>query len=303
MGLYGTNIAFDRRELVGFARDISLIPDEDYASVQAPSSVRQFPGDLRNPNLEFSGVYEDGWVSEAAFFELTQPPSATTVSVRGLLPLVGDSTFTCDMKVLIDGQLVANKTLRPGAFEVDVPVATPPGKHRVDLRFSRLQRLVAPDTRPVGSLLQSVEFTPAPAVADAGNPLPDVTTPSSGLAVAGDGWYPVETFDQQSFRWVSNDALVVLPASNTADRSLRMELEAGPGLGPSPFTLQVFDADNRILAAIPVSGRQTISIAVPPTPGAAASLRLHVEGGGQPAPNDSRILNFRVFALSMDRGP
>jgi hypothetical protein len=104
-------------------------------------------------------VYEDGWLSEAAFFDLRQPVDAHMLSLRGMLPLVDDADFTSEIQVLIDGQVVAERTLALGGFEVDAPVATAPGTHRVELHFSRLQRLLAPDTRPAAALLQSIGFT------------------------------------------------------------------------------------------------------------------------------------------------
>ena len=61
MQAYGTLIPLDRRLLVAFGRDVSLLSDTDYAHLTPPSFVQQFPADLLNPQLEFSGVYEDGW--------------------------------------------------------------------------------------------------------------------------------------------------------------------------------------------------------------------------------------------------
>jgi hypothetical protein len=36
------------------------------------------------------------------------------------------------------------------------------------------------------------------------------------------------------------------------------------------------------------------------TPGRESVLRLHTDGGGATVSNDPRILNFRVFELSLD---
>src|SRR5262249_34163061 len=48
MGLYGTNIRTDRRLLIGFTRDISLISEEEYAHLTPPSKLQTFPEDLLN---------------------------------------------------------------------------------------------------------------------------------------------------------------------------------------------------------------------------------------------------------------
>src|SRR5262249_10368025 len=65
---WGTNLQADRRQLTAFGRDVSVVTEEEYASLRTAPLVRQFPDDLRLPNLEFSGIYEDGWVAEAAWF-------------------------------------------------------------------------------------------------------------------------------------------------------------------------------------------------------------------------------------------
>src|SRR5439155_3422792 len=70
MALYGTDVALDRRRPVGFLRDISLVSQEEYGRLAPPSKLESFPADLENPDLEYSGIYEDGRVSEASYFQL-----------------------------------------------------------------------------------------------------------------------------------------------------------------------------------------------------------------------------------------
>jgi hypothetical protein len=159
MALYGKDLPLDRRLLVGFVRDISLVSQEDYARLRPPARLEKFPGDLQHPDLEYSGIYEDGWVSEASFFRLAQGPGDRLV-VRGLLPLIKDPGFTTQLRVLVDGKLVAARQLRPGPFEVaaDVPGA---GTRRVELHFSAHQQLPGGDGRPFGARLDCVGFVGA----------------------------------------------------------------------------------------------------------------------------------------------
>src|SRR5439155_6706010 len=214
------------------------------AQLSTPSAVRQFPSDLQIQSLEYSGVYEDGWVSEAAFFELSQPADASTLSIHGMLPLVDDPGFTSEAQVFLDGKLLAQRTLKPGEFQINAGVPNSDGRHRVDLRFSRLQRLHAPDTRPVASLLRSVSFESTSAAENAPE---DVVALRSGLVLVGDGWYPLENFAGETFRWVNNDAEIVIPTSAAPNRRLRVELEPGPGVAGQRFDLQVLDGSGREL--------------------------------------------------------
>ncbi len=120
--------------------------------------------------------------------------------------------------------------------------------------------------------------------------------PDDGLFV-GHGWYTLETFAGDTFRWVNNDAELVVTSPTGQRNQLRMSLESGPGLAGQPFELRVLDETGQIVARTNVQGRQTVSIVLPIIAGQPAIFRLHVESGGRPTPNDSRTLNFRVFKL------
>lgn len=163
MGLYGNKVSLDYRSLVAFARDISLVSSDDYARLRPPSRVACFPADLAHPDLEYSGVYEDGWISEACFFCLARPAGRAVAVVRGTVPGLDDLSFTTELKVLVDGQEVARRTLRPGDFEVVAPAppAGPEGRGRVELRFSRFQHLPGTDRRPVACVLKVIALESA----------------------------------------------------------------------------------------------------------------------------------------------
>lgn len=171
---YGTDVSLDRRRLVGFARDVSLVGEEAYANLKPPSAVRKWKdadSDLRHPDLEYAGVYEDGWMAERGFLALGQPAGHTKLVVRGLVPGIGSPGFTTRLTVRVDGVPVAlagtsaGSPLRPdgrftpGAFEVsaDVP-ATAAGRRRVELEWSDVQRLPGDDGRPAAAQLTVVAF-------------------------------------------------------------------------------------------------------------------------------------------------
>jgi hypothetical protein len=123
----------------------------------------------------------------------------------------------------------------------------------------------------------------------------DIVDDTNDLAL-GKGWYLYETFDGQTFRWVDNNAEIVIknPRSNVKDVALL--LEAGPSLGTKKFTLQVVE-NGKTVASVPVTGHQWVVAPVPVHPGSAATFTLHVDGGGKKL-SDPRILNFRVFTVA-----
>jgi maltose O-acetyltransferase len=117
-----------------------------------------------------------------------------------------------------------------------------------------------------------------------------------GVAL-GRGWYTVEEADDTVFRWVASDAELIVANPTAARRTLRMDVEPGPGVSSRPFTLRILDDRDRALATAVVHSRQSVSIPLSLTPGCATVFRLRADGAGKRTPGDSRSLDFRVFAL------
>jgi SAM-dependent methyltransferase len=126
------------------------------------------------------------------------------------------------------------------------------------------------------------------------SPLSVVQIQNDAIAT-GQGWYPIEYYNRETFRWVANDAELIIHRPSASRRTLSLEMEPGPGVGSQPFTLQVLDEQGRVAATAEVKGRQVVNVALPISQGQTAVFRLHIEGGGLPTPNDPRTLNFRIF--------
>ncbi len=122
----------------------------------------------------------------------------------------------------------------------------------------------------------------------------DIFQPGSGLS-AGQGWYEVERFRGETFRWIRNDAELIVSCPDGPPRLLEIYIEPGPGVDWKPFQLSIRDAMDRQIAAASVKRPQRLEIAVPWQPGRTRILNFHVEGGDKPCPTDPRLLNFRLF--------
>ena len=132
--------------------------------------------DLRDhAELEYAGIYEDGWVSEHSICKLAQPTPASQAVVKGEVPRLpnGDPYFETRAQLFVDGKLVAEQTLKPGAFELrgDVPAeasesASTHHVRKIELKFSRYQNLPMvdgyPDGRPVAAMLKYLGFQRRP---------------------------------------------------------------------------------------------------------------------------------------------
>ena len=158
MNLYSRDVRRDSRHIVAFGRDISLVSATDYGQLQPPSGISKFPTDLANPDLEYSGVYEDGWISESAFFVLSQPKKTQMLHVQGLVPQTNDPNFRTKIMVKVDGKILKSEILSVGYFELDVPISDHNRTRHVEFISSQSQTLSAPDTRKATFLLQKLSF-------------------------------------------------------------------------------------------------------------------------------------------------
>lgn len=117
-----------------------------------------------------------------------------------------------------------------------------------------------------------------------------------GTLGVGSGWYPFETFNGATFRWVNNDAQIVVNNAQPKPFTIQMEVAPGPSLGGAPLALTLAGHGAAATSGTPVRTRQIVSITVPPQP-AGAKLTLATHSKDVPAPHDKRTLNFQVFDL------
>jgi hypothetical protein len=162
--------------------------------------------------------------------------------------------------------------------------------------FSASQQLPAGDGRTVGAQLKFLGFEPAKST---GSPVDIVQGPNLQL---GSGWGPIEIFHREHFRWVENDAQILITPQKTGDLEVSMEVEAGPGVG-GQCLLKALDVSGRQVAAVLVEGRKAVKLFIPVETGKPNEFKLHVDGGGRRIQNDPRILNFRVFQVAAEPWP
>lgn len=157
--LWGADVPRDRRHITGHLRELSVISEDDYAAFRPPERLAKLPADLAHPHLEFSGLYEDGWVARESKFRLSRPDPARDLVIRGTVPGV-DPAFRPELTVLLDGSPVLCRALPAGPFEVRVPAGAATGPRWVELRFDRAVRLPAPDDRTTCAHLGHIGFEP-----------------------------------------------------------------------------------------------------------------------------------------------
>jgi hypothetical protein len=152
--LFGRSIPLDTRYVTAYVRDVSLLDNSQYRQLQAPAAVRRFPQDLTKSNVEYSGIYEDGWVGEKSYLLLAGGAPASLV-LRAEIPAMQRQ----GLRVSVDGRTVFAKRVSPGSLRLRVPLRAAAGRRRIELDWSYVRGLPAPDLRPVAARLTFVGLT------------------------------------------------------------------------------------------------------------------------------------------------
>ncbi len=271
------------------------------------AQVSRFPEDLiSSQGVDHEGIYSDGWVAASACIVLRQP-SGTFFRLKGLIPQISNSAFSTQLEVLIDRRLVITKMLGCGEFTIEASILnlTSNINRRIELRYTKTQLLPAPDARAVAAQLFQVGFVTETLNNPASTRLKsatDIIAPAaSGQIALGAGWYESEKMMATPFRWVNNNAEIVLDMlAGKAPATLELELEPGPGVSLKPFELLLFrESSSMPFEKITVQGRETVRFNLPFSPNTTEVITLKVEGGGQLIPQELRVLNFRVFKIKL----
>lgn len=158
MNLYGKNIPGDYRRISTFGRNISAISEADYRAILAPSSLSEFPNDLMSSNFEYSGIYEDGWISENSFFDLAAKNKRNLI-ISGFVPLISNKNFQTTLQVNVNGVLVSDSKLSIGDFKVKISTIPSAQIQRVELKFSSSQKLPGADGRITAAKISYIGFS------------------------------------------------------------------------------------------------------------------------------------------------
>ncbi|MEC8086108.1 MAG: hypothetical protein VX096_04015 [Pseudomonadota bacterium] len=156
MKLYGNDINHDYRNITVFSRDISLVDSSQIASVNIPSSIKNFPSDLKNKNFFYSGIYEDGWISEESYFYFN-PSSKSKLLIEGEIPFINNNDFQTKLVLQYEDQIIS-KELKVGKFQIKIPISIESNKIKIKLLFSNTQRLPNNDNRIVGAYINKIGF-------------------------------------------------------------------------------------------------------------------------------------------------
>jgi len=169
-GLYHKQVPLDYRWLVTYARDISALSAADCAALPVPRRLADFPRDLMQPSgLEFSGIYEDGWISAESEFKLGVAHAGELIRVKGFVPRLPDQAMDGVVSVVINGGPPRQFPSHVGPFDQAFEIPNPGPLTRLRLSFSTSGRLPGGDGRPIGGKVELIEISSPRAAAATGH--------------------------------------------------------------------------------------------------------------------------------------
>ncbi|MBA2741622.1 MAG: hypothetical protein H0U46_06380 [Actinobacteria bacterium] len=155
-GLWGKSVVLDPRLLTSYVRDVSLVDAREYSDLRPPTRIQSFPEDLTDTSLEYSGIYEDGWVDRQSYAHLACGPVGR-LAIRALVPAGLEAQR---LRVLVNGHLVASRGVMPGSLSLNLPLPACSGRRKVELRWARAAPVAPTDLRRAAALLQSIAVEP-----------------------------------------------------------------------------------------------------------------------------------------------
>ncbi|MFV0446087.1 MAG: hypothetical protein ACK5Q5_21125 [Planctomycetaceae bacterium] len=118
-----------------------------------------------------------------------------------------------------------------------------------------------------------------------------------GSVILAGQWYPLARSKQGPFRWVNNDAEVIVQTSEDEPTELILDAEIGPSCGKIPGHVQVLNADDDEVAAFDLGTRKNMKVTLPASDGGLKTYRLRIDSEAKPVAGDTRVLNLRVFGV------
>ncbi|MBV8246752.1 MAG: hypothetical protein JOZ38_12570 [Candidatus Eremiobacteraeota bacterium] len=277
MRLFGNDIQLDDRLFSVFGRDLSVATD----NLAPPHTLANFPSDLMNPALEYSGIYEDAWMGPRFSVRLSSEQPTDVLRLRFLLNAQAQDRI---LHIAVDGRTICNCIERHGSTRW-VVYAFPEqqvGDHRITITTRAPHGIGPNDPRPAWARLDSIGFQQ------------DVLQ-TLGLRLATpDLWQPAEFESDRPFRWIRPGATFTLPSASVS-RWMYLSL----GRGPS--------ASGAVAATVFVGGKAyhysvdqetDIRLKLPATR-VPEPVRIEMIPGNQQIPNDARNLTLRVYSVAL----
>lgn len=286
MRLWGVRFNLDDRRLDGFVRDISVLTDEQYRALPRPMRISSFPWDLvQHPGLEYSGVFEDGWVAEDAYFKLGPSHPGQVLTFKGYVPdTPGFRETGLDLTVSINQKPTEVVRLSTGEFTLTRLIKEPADITSISLHFSDAQMYGDDDTRALSAFVREISV----------EDLPDLAAFRRLTNPQGDRF---ELADVDEDGWIGRSATFIAPAFD-GFKVLKIDLEM-PGWASAPAIGLKVHLDGVPAQTHRVERAAYHSLFLPLTAGARHEVRIEADADF-PLPNDPRVRSFLIKNIAFE---
>ena len=287
MRWYGLQYALDDRRLVGFTRDISVITDDQYRAMVRPSKITKFPDDLlENKTLEYSGLYEDGWMGRDAYVKLAGSHTGQVLYFKGYIPDIARfKTNGVDATISINDKPTEVVNLKSGKFTLtrlikDSSDVTSIAVHFSDAQIYQTER----DNREVSAFVDEISIKDIPDFASFRDIANDAGERFAVSGIDNDGW-------------IAKSAEFKAPSFDTF-KVLKLDLEM-PGWAPIASNDLTVSVDGRTIKSDTVP-RQTFESVYAPLPPGQQGV-VHLDASSVFAlPGDGRMRSFVIKNISFE---
>jgi hypothetical protein len=286
MRLWGVKFNLDDRRLVGFMRDASVITEEQYLALPRPTKIGDFPSDLsRYPGLEYSGLFEDGWVAEDAFFKLGPSHAGQILTFKGFIPDTAKfRTQGIDVTVALNGKPTEIVNLKTGEFTLTRLIKEATQITSISLHFSDAQIYGFDDPRPVSAFVKEISI----------GDLPDLASFRKLTNQKGDK-FDLTGVDDDG--WIARQATVSAPAFDTF-KVLKIDLEM-PGWAPVATKALDVSVNGKIVEHQVVARTSYLSLLLPLVGSQRTTVKLDA-ASVFPLPNEKRERAFLIKNISFE---
>jgi hypothetical protein len=287
MRWYGLEFALDDRRLIGFTRDISVITNQQYRDLDRPKKISSFPWDLLNfKGLEYSGIYEDGWTAQDAYFKLAASHAGQVLYFRGYIPEIARfQKEGVDLTISINGKPTEVVNLKAGKFLVARLIKESSDITSVLLHFSEAYVYNdREDKRAVSAFVNEISINDVPDFSDFRKLANDAGEKFTTAGIDEDGWIGRAA----EFKAPKFDEIKVL----------KLDLEM-PGWAPIPSNKLEVTVDGRVIHSATVARQSFESVYIPLLPG--AQRTVHLDASTVFAlPDDGRMRSFEIKNISFE---
>lgn len=287
MRLYGVKFHLDDRRLVGFTRDVSVITDEQYRAMVRPTRISKFPEDLsRYPGLEYSGLFEDGWVATDAYFKLGASQPGQLVHFRGYVPDIPKFRESgVELTLSINDRPTEIVTLKSGEFILTRLIIQPSDVTTVSLHFSDA-KVYDPkkDQREVSAFVREISVEDNPDV-------------SGFRKLTNQQGEQIELKDLDDDGWIARSASIATPAF-AGFKILKLDLEMPGWSSIAGNELKVL-IDGKVVQELNVPKGTYQTVYLPLAAGGRHEVQLEAKDVF-PLQGENRERSFLVKNISFD---